>query len=168
MHSFNLKRLTVPLPQNIVGVLSNVFHGADKVDYAYFSSMYTITDKVRARLLSILQRGYKDAIIVGQNGIHGGSNSHIFDLNGRKSGLASRHMRQATSGFGGITTTATCFYKLPTKGGYYIIYFTFDGSGIQNCQVLCKKPGSDNESYESYYTRKVPEFGQIPENEYKK
>ena len=167
-HAFNIKRLAVlPLPSSMVGFLSNLFNGTDKVDYGYFKSMYNITDRVRSRLLSIL-RSYKDAVVVGKNGIQGGTNAHFLNFNGKSSGLASRHMRQATAGFGGITTTATCFYKLPTKGGYYILYFTFDGTGIKNCQVLCKKPGANNEEYDSYYTRKIPEFDRIPESEYKK
>ena len=169
MHSLNLKRLKViPMPGNLIGFLSNIFHGADKIDYNYFKSMYVITDRVKNKLLSILQKSYKDAVIVGKGGVKDSTNAHPLDFNSKEHGLASRHMRQATADLGGITTTATCFYKLPIKSGYYILYFTFDGDDIKNCQVLCKKPNSDNDDYDSYYTRKMPEFNQIPEHEYKK
>jgi len=163
-HAFNLKRI----PLTGIKFLSNIFNGTDKVDQEYFKSMYTMTSKVTNRLLGIIKAKYKDAVVVGQNNVKGSSNSHIFDFNDKEGGLASRHTRQATAGFGGITTTATCFYKLHCSGGYYIIYFTFDGKGIRNCSVLCKKPNTSPEDYDSYYVQQIPEFHQIPEADYTK
>lgn len=157
-------------------IVKNRYILTDKIDKKYFDSMYFIKPELEDKLRDWIEDEYEDAYIVSKTNNEENSLFNIINKIttsnklGVSNSIASKFMHMATRKAGsGSTTTSTCFYYLPTNrgDGYYILYFTFDGKSIKECQILCFK-GYDEKDEKSFYIRELEEWEDVDKKEYKK
>ena len=159
-HALNLKKIEVlgaadpfKLSTMVIGKL--IHSNKLEHDKAYFDSMYSISPKLKAKLLKWVS-GIKGARPFTIEQSKDGSDSSkftkrvvskgLFTFHKDEDQLAANKTRLATRSIGnGALTTCTSVYYLPANKGRYIIYFTFDGDSIEDAKVLCCDVSKDRD-----------------------
>ena len=182
-HALNLKKIEVlgaadpfKLSTMVIGKL--IHSNKLEHDKAYFDSMYSISPKLKAKLLKWVS-GIKGARPFTIEQSKDGSDSPkftkrvvskgLFTFHKDEDQLAANKTRLATRSIGnGALTTCTSVYYLPANKGRYVIYFTFDGDSIEDAKVLCCDVSKDKDYDNKYYVKEIPQWKSVRPEEYRK
>lgn len=127
----------------------------NREDIYYFNKYFQVSDRLKSLLVHMCKKngGYK---FTEEDYNNYARNNAGRTVDRDYTYYASRNMGD------GMLTTATIAQAISTSGGFYIIYFTFDSSTIEDCKVVCKNKDL------GYYLKEMNQWYTINPKLYKK
>lgn len=127
----------------------------NREDILYFNKFYSISKKLNSIIAHMCkQEGGKKFTETEFNN---------YSRNHSDRTVSREFIYDASRDIGdGMLTTSTIAQTIQDGNGFYVVYFTFDSSIIEDCKVLCYDKNN------GYYLKVLPRWSTVNPNLYKK
>lgn len=126
----------------------------NREDVKYFNSLYKVSAKLNSMLLHMCKKtgGYKFTE----------KEYNEYSRNNADRSIARDMTYFASRDIGkGMLTTSTVAQVVPDNNGFYVVYYTFDSTNIEDCKVVCYHKDI------GFYLKEIPQWTTVNPNLYR-